>query len=122
MKIKSVMVVDDSEADQYISKRVIKKYDDQIEIFTAWDGEEALKMLQEMPDQPSLILLDLNMPRMGGFEFLQNYRELNMAAVVVMLSSSDQDRDKETAFAFESVKKYLVKPLTTEDFASLFTD
>jgi len=117
MKLKSILIVDDSDSDQYLTKHLFEEYDKDIQIFQAYDGEEALQMLKAMNEVPSLILLDINMPRMDGFEFLDNYKDEN-ASVVIMLSSSDQDRDKKKALSYDLVKHYVVKPLEIEDLES----
>lgn len=66
--------------------------------------------------QVSLVLLDINMPEMNGFEFLQAYQSLVnqglASAPVVMLTSSSADSDRQVVADFSCVKGYLVKPLT----------
>lgn len=119
MQIKSIMIVDDSESDQYITERVIKEFDSSIIISKAYDGDEALEMLKDMDEQPSLILLDINMPRMNGLEFLEHYKSQNPSSIVVMLSSSDQERDKTKAFSYDVVKQYIIKPLEVKDLENI---
>ena len=70
VKISSVMIIDDSDADQFLTEAIIKKTFLSIEIHQAYDGEEALETLDSMDKQPSLILLDINMPGMNGLELL----------------------------------------------------
>ena len=120
MKIQSILIVDDNEADQLIANIAITDYDDQITLYKAYDGQEALELLNTLAEPPSLLLLDINMPRMGGFEFLDRYKALHDAsAVVVMLSSSNQEKDKQKAFSSGLVKHYIIKPLETKDLAAL---
>lgn len=120
MNIDSILVVDDSEADQLITELTIQKYDASITIHKAYDGHEALDFLSTCKKHPTLIILDINMPAMNGFEFLEEYEKKDYtSAVVAMLSSSDQARDREKAASFNVVKKYIVKPLTVEDLKEI---
>ena len=114
------MIIDDSDADQFLTEAIIKKTFLSIEIHQAYDGEEALETLDSMDKQPSLILLDINMPGMNGFEFLDEYsKREKQSKVIAMLTSSEQEQDKIKALQHECVHKYLVKPLGTGDLESL---
>lgn len=117
MNMKSVMIIDDSEGDQFLAKDIIEEFDSSIEILQAYDGQEALEILRDLPKQPNIIFLDINMPRMDGHEFLEEYETWeNPTVVVVMLTSSDQEQDKEKSMAHKCVKNYFTKPL---DFSAL---
>ena len=110
----SVMIVDDSESDQFLSKVIIEKLNPDIKILQAYDGQEALEILADLPKQPNVIFLDINMPRMNGHEFLKNYHACEeQAVVVIMLTSSDQERDKEKSMSYIYVNRYFTKPLDT---------
>ena len=123
MKLSCVMVVDDSDADQFMSEILLKEYNPDVEILQAYDGVEALEMLKSAEKLPDLILLDINMPRMNGFEFLEEYcsekNEDTHAPVVVMLTSSAQNEDKAKAELYNCVKEYLEKPLSVENLQEL---
>lgn len=122
MNIRSILIVDDSEEDHFITEAIIHEFDKSIEIHKAYDGKEALDVLEELEKlekNPSLVLLDINMPRMGGMEFLERYNKTNGAAVVIMLTSSDQDIDKKKALSFDVVKKYITKPLEVNDLQDI---
>ena len=120
MNINSVMIVDDNECDQFLTKEIVAELDSSITVFQAYDGEEALEKLEEMCEAPDVILLDINMPRMNGFDFLEEYnkRESN-AKVVAMLTSSAQEKDKEKAKKYECVKEFFVKPIDAERLEEL---
>lgn len=120
MDISSIMIIDDSESDQFLARIVIEEFDPTIIIHQAYDGQEGLEKLDEMEEQPAIILLDINMPRMNGFEFLEEYSKREERAVVIaMLTSSEQELDKEKAKKYGCVKTYFSKPLTVNDLATL---
>lgn len=114
MELKRLLCVDDSEADQFLNQYRIRKANPDVEIREAYDGEEALTLLREPGYVPDLILLDINMPRMNGFEFLEAYAAEfpgDRASVVVMLTSSLLEQDRLRAEAYEVVRGFLYKPL-----------
>ena len=119
----SVMIVDDSESDQFLLKIIIEKLDPDIRILQAYDGQEALEILADLPKQPDVIFLDINMPRMNGHEFLDKYATWEeQVAIVIMLTSSDQERDKEKSMSYICVKKYFTKPLDTPALAAVIQE
>ncbi|MCJ8053275.1 response regulator [Shinella curvata] len=115
MRIHSILVVDDDENDQFICEYTIRKFDPSIRVLKAFDGTEALDILrnEEIPDA---IILDINMPVMNGFEFLDRYAEEfeQHAPVVAMLTSSHLGKDRERAMQYSFVKSYFEKPLQSD--------
>jgi CheY-like chemotaxis protein len=98
-------------------QRTFKKQNVQHRLEVARDGKEALLHLRTVGTKPQVILLDINMPRMNGLEFLRELRadpKLARIAVFVM-STSANPSDKSIAFQF-NVAGYIVKPLSSEDF------
>ena len=114
MKITSILVVDDDENDQFICDYTIRKYDPSIRVLKAFDGTEALDLLHR--ETPDAIILDINMPVMNGFEFLDRYAEEFEvhAPVVAMLTSSHLGKDRERAMQYSFVKSYFEKPLQAD--------
>jgi len=113
-KIQKILLVEDQEDDQYLAKRNIARRWPDAQILSAFDGQEAIEVLEANKDcLPDLILLDMNMPRMNGLEFLDAWSKLHKLSVpvVVMLTSSDQRTDKEHAQQYCCVRDYIVKPL-----------
>ena len=120
----NILLVEDDEVDVMNVKRAFQKAHITNPLFVAGNGLEALEMLRgsEIPKQRRLVLLDLNMPRMNGIEFLRELRkdpELSATAVVV-LTTSTMDRDKFDAYNL-NIAGYLVKPVTFSDFVELMT-
>lgn len=121
MKNHSVLVVEDSEIDQYIVKYMIQKFDAELEILQALDGQEALEILTTLAEQPIIIFLDINMPRMNGHEFLKEYEQSKIDKTsVIMLSSSFQEKDRERCLKHKCVKKYIAKPVDISNLSSVF--
>lgn len=120
MKVEVAMIVDDCEGDQFLTKMELEEYNPAIDIHQAYDGQEALEQLENMERQPDIIFLDINMPRMDGLEFLQEYRKRGEhSAVVAMLTSSDQHSDIQTALQYDFVRRYCTKLLSRDDLDAL---
>ena len=117
-----IFIVDDDEDDQFLLQQALNQHapDSWIEVLR--DGEELLTALAEDKPLPSLVLLDLNMPRMGGLEALkhirddQSYDELP----IVILTTSDSDGDRHQASSLRATD-YLVKPGTVEQMNQLIS-
>jgi CheY-like chemotaxis protein len=117
MKIKTIMVIDDSEGDHILAEINIMKYNSDIRIIKAYDGEEALDILVNETSHPDVILLDVNMPVMDGYEFLEAYnqRPKSKSVVITMLTSSAREYDIKRSRSDDHVKHYISKPLEVED-------
>jgi CheY-like chemotaxis protein len=118
----NILLVEDDEVDVMNVKRAFEKAHIANPLFVARNGIEALEKLRssEVPRHRRLILLDLNMPKMNGIEFLRELRkdpELS-ATPVVVLTTSTMDRDKFDAYNM-NIGGYLVKPVTFSDFCDL---
>jgi CheY-like chemotaxis protein len=117
-KLLHILLVDDDDIDVMNVQRAFKKNNILNPLFIARDGLEALETLRKegpdsIPRERRLILLDLNMPRMNGMEFLRELRndpELHSLTVIV-LTTSDDERDKVEAYNL-NVAGYIVKPVT----------
>lgn len=115
----NILLVEDDEVDVMNVRRAFKKNNIGNPLWVAGNGLEGLEMLRgpEMPRERRLILLDLNMPRMNGIEFLRELRadpELALTPVVV-LTTSDDERDRVDAYNL-NVAGYILKPVTFVSF------
>ena len=107
-----ILVVDDEESLRSLVARGLAM--DGHDCLTAGDGAEALDILHR--ETPDAIILDINMPVMNGFEFLDRYAEefAVHAPVVAMLTSSHLGKDRERAMQYSFVKSYFEKPLQAD--------
>ncbi|WP_322742292.1 response regulator [Gloeocapsopsis crepidinum] len=119
----NILLVEDDEVDVMNVKRAFKKNNITNPLYLAANGLEALAMLRgensdfQIPHQRRLVLLDLNMPKMNGIEFLRELRadsELRFTPVIV-LTTSNEDRDKVEAYNL-NVAGYILKPVTFANF------
>lgn len=117
----TVLLVDDDDSDHYLCQQIFKRSGLEIEVLIAVDGIDAFEKIKSTDRQIDLILLDINMPRMNGHEFLANYKRDSSQPipVVAVLTSSDQAQDREQALGYEFVQDYLLKPLGKNDVAKL---
>ncbi|MFN5319138.1 MAG: response regulator [Bacteroidia bacterium] len=123
-KMINILLVEDDEVDVMNVKRAFQKNNLTNPLYHAGNGIEALSMLRGEDGQaaipiPRIILLDLNMPRMGGIEFLYELRKdehLKNISVFVM-TTSNEDKDKVDAYKL-NVAGYILKPLSMENFVS----
>ena len=118
----NILLVEDDDVDVMNVRRAFEKGHIANPLFVAGSGIEALEMLRgsEIPPERRLVLLDLNMPKMNGIEFLTELRKdpgLHRVPVVVLTTSNDE-RDKVDTFDL-NVAGYLVKPVTFGNFVDL---
>jgi len=115
----NILLVEDDEVDVMNVRRAFEKAHVSNPLYVAGNGLEALDMLRgnTIPQERRLVLLDLNMPKMNGIEFLEALRAdpaLSSTPVVVLTTSND-DQDKIDAYNF-NVAGYLLKPVTFSNF------
>ena len=116
------MLVDDDPDDNFFHERVIRKSDAANTVIAKQTGMAALDYLKSKKDNsdthPDLIFLDINMPGMNGWEFLEEYNKLDKRfqshAIVVMLTTSVNPDDRMKAELLNGVSDFKTKPLTGE--------
>jgi len=118
-----ILLIEDDQVDALTVKRILRELSagDRLDIVS--DGEQALEFLKDpVQPRPSIILLDLNMPRMNGIEFLQivkNEESLKMIPVVVVTTSKG-GQDIADSFGL-GVAGYMVKPVNYQKFVEIIT-
>ncbi len=129
--IKKVLCVDDDTISLTISQLLLKRTGFAMEVDTAIDGSEALEYFEELfsrnedtvTNAPELILLDINMPVMNGWEFLQEYTPRFLEKLpntkIVILSSTIDPEDFALAKQYPVVIQFISKPLSIENLEEL---
>ena len=123
--LRSILLIDDDELNNQLNKIILESMNVAEEIIVVEDGVEAIELLSAIknPEQlPNLIFLDINMPMVNGFEFLEVFEKLEVAnrnqLKVVILTTSSTQRDAEKALNYK-IDDYLIKPLGEETLKKL---
>jgi CheY-like chemotaxis protein len=126
---KHVLLVDDDEVFHFLNKKIISLSGVDCEVSNAYNGAEAMDLLLDAVNNnatlPDYIFLDLDMPVMDGFEFLELYKGLNskvhQRAKVVILTSSENFLDRQKAREL-GVEQFISKPLSQDYIKGLFME
>ena len=133
-ELKSILIIDDTEDDRIIARKYISRVIGQVTIFDSKDGQEGIDFLRDYSGNkekfsnafpPDLILLDINMPVMNGFQFLEDFSKLTedhpdlKSTIISMFTSSRNKDDINQSFSFDFVKDYIIKPITRDKLKDL---
>ena len=129
-RYRAVMLIDDNEIDNLINQKMIEAASVAENIYTHTGAKSAIEFLKNMEKLdvanqvlPDVIFLDIDMPLMDGFQFLDEFEKLSNAAKkkcrIVMLTSSINPQDFNRSKKYENVKLYLNKPLSHESIIKL---
>ncbi len=124
---KKVLVIDDTEMDLAVARIAMRKYAFAMDVVlkkSVRSGMEYLESFQENPEElPQLIFLDINMPELSGFDFLELYEQLpdqiKRNCIIMMLSTSLVEDDHKKALNNKFVSKFLNKPLDRSKLESI---
>jgi len=127
-RFKQVMIIDDDDVCRFLIERMFGKHHFAQEVISCGSAVDALKylsVLRPKPSFPEIIFLDINMPEMDGFEFLEEFDRLNGAieihSPIIMLTSSENPEDLKRAQENKYVSAYFTKPLTDQKLESIST-
>lgn len=132
----SALLIDDSETDRYIARRVLSRSDAIRNVEERSDGSKVLELFKKPAEfeklcgprpPPTLVFIDINMPGMSGFELLESMQELgnsgtldaSSSCIVIMLTSSSFSGDREKALNFDFVADYVEKPLNRDKLQTI---
>lgn len=120
-KFKHVLLVDDDYVSNFIADHLLTKLSVCENVSFCRNGDEALKFLKETDDFPELIFLDINMPVMDGFEFIETFKDLNLdknktRIIIYTASFTAKDIEMLRGIGFND---FIVKPLTEEKLTNL---
>ncbi|MFM6984189.1 MAG: response regulator [Chitinophagaceae bacterium] len=126
-KLETILLVDDDEATNFLNERIIRMSSFANNIVKANNGIQALEFLKlkinNKHPQPEFILLDINMPAMNGWEFMEAYSQLDESQkaqiIIVMLSTSLNPDDEKRAREIKEINDFRSKPLTMKMFTEL---
>lgn len=109
-----ILQIDDDFINNMANERLLKKMNIHFEATNFLDPTEALDFLKETNEHFDIILLDINMPRLSGWEFLDKYAPFKKSFPIVMLTSSLDPNDQKKAKASELLSGFYIKPLTKD--------
>lgn len=125
-KVNCILLIDDDQSDNFFHKIIINKADACINLQITTNGQNALDYIIKSGDpthsesfpKPDIIYLDINMPGMNGYDFLEEYKKLDeklkSKIVIIMLTTSLNPDDKMKVMTYTEVKEFQNKPLTVE--------
>jgi CheY-like chemotaxis protein len=118
---KSILLLEDDQVDVMTVKRALKEINVTSPLQVVSNGEDALELLKdESNEKPGIILLDINMPRMNGIEFLREIRKDNnlKSIPVIILTTSKEEQDKMESFNL-GIGGYMIKPVDYRKFVDM---
>ncbi|MEP2056273.1 MAG: response regulator [Maribacter litoralis] len=124
----NILLVDDDELYLYLMEKTIHQLSKELVVSTFTDGEQAVEYIAECTKQnldlPEVIFLDINMPFLDGWGFLNEFKKLKPKIInninIYMVSSSMRDSDIKRASNFEELTGYVVKPVNKIQLSEIF--
>ncbi len=132
--LNTILLIDDDDTTNYLNERLLKRLQVAQNIKVVYNGEEGINYLKEhchvsaatKDSVPELIFLDIKMPVMDGFEFLDEYHRLRPElvgdAIIIMLTSSTNQLDLNRLQQYQSIGKFLNKPLNEKHVIEIMAE
>jgi two-component system, response regulator len=111
-----LLLVEDNSADVLLFREGLRRCDIPADVLIAHDGEQAMRLLNDLSFRPDFIVLDLNLPKCSGMELLERFRDTAGSPVIVLTSSTNPD-DQDRAMALGALE-YVIKPVGFGPFTS----
>jgi CheY-like chemotaxis protein len=129
-KVETIWVIDDDEIHQFFAKKSIQHLEICNQILTFYDGIEAMANFKKLSAQnaalPDIIFLDINMPRMDGWEFMDELSKIlpkiSKKIIIFIVSSSISSIDKDRAKSYPAITDFLIKPVSPGTIATLLRE
>jgi CheY-like chemotaxis protein len=125
LKDKTILLIDDNQALKFLTRMLLRDENHEGRIDDASNGLAALEHLSNPENKPDVILLDMNMPKMNGYEFLLEYKNRGMHyghTKIYMLTTSTLDEDRTLIMETGIVSDYFEKPLTEKHIRKIKED
>ncbi len=119
--LQNIMLVDDDKIFINITGLILKRFNESLAVESYTNPAQALKVLKKENNHPDAIFLDINMPEIDGWKFLENMEAMGITTNVYMLTSSIDPTDMEKSKNYPSVKGYFTKPLTKKVLTEYFS-
>lgn len=123
-----LLVIDDDDINIFIISKIVEKTGQNVQISAKHNGQIAIdyikKLVADDRTMPQLVLVDINMPILNGWEFIEAYEGLNLPCKsnMYMLSSSVYENDIEKAKSYQSIKGFISKPLSIDRLNELLAE
>ena len=117
-----ILVIDDDSIDVFVHEEVLRQHAPNAEIVMYMDARSALDRIRADHANIDLILMDINMPVLSGWDLIESMREADIHTPVLMVSSSNHPRDLSRMDASELIQAFIPKPLTIEKLETYLSD
>jgi len=122
---KEIWLIDDSAASNLLNQKLFNQLDPKLRVKTFTIAEDALNSFRGAKDEVSTIFLDLNMPAMDGWDFIEEFKAMKQNSTIetrlILLSTSMNPKDKKRASADDAIEEYLQKPLEVNQIKELLS-
>ena len=119
---KNIFLVDDDETANFINEMQIKRFSNNLNVLTFTCAQKALHELKNEFKVPEFIFLDIDMPNLNGWDFIDQFKTLQLNSKIVMVTSSLNPNDKQKANEIEEVIAFIEKPMVKTHLYPIFKD
>ena len=118
----NIFLVDDDQTANFINEMQINRFSNNFNILTFTCAKQALEALKNIIKMPEFIFLDIDMPNLNGWEFIDHFKKLKISSKIVMVTSSLDPSDKLKAKELNEVVAFIEKPLVKSHLEPIFND